>query len=124
MRDDFLKTTTMDDKTQMEKVLATFYRDRLLPLAEIAAARGIEFFPLVPDPRRESYYVDRNDDGVYVHTIESDKLVDELKSMWTDDNFPELKEIADELVELANKLKGAEKVESSDEVSPFIYAMF
>jgi hypothetical protein len=124
MRDDFLKTATMDDKTQMEKVLATFYRDRLLPLAEIAAARGIEFFPLVPDPLRESYYVDRNDDGVYVHTIESDKLVDELKSMWTDDNFPELKEITDELVELANKLKEAEKVESSDEVSPFIYAMF
>jgi len=124
MRDDFLKTATMDDKTQMEKALARFYRDRLLPLAEIAAARGIEFFPLVPDPGRESYYVDRNDDGVYVHTIESDKLVDELKSMWTDDNFPELKKITDELVELANKLKEAEKVESSDEVSPFIYAMF
>jgi hypothetical protein len=114
----------MDDKMQMEKVSAAFYRERLLPLAEIAAARGIEFFPPGPDPDRESYYVDRNDNGVYVHTIDSDKLVDELKSMWTDDKFPELKEIADELVELANKMREAEKVESSDEVSPFIYAMF
>ena len=56
-RDDFLKNVTMDDKTQMEKVSAAFYRERLLPLAEIAAARGIEFFPLGPDPGRESYYV-------------------------------------------------------------------
>lgn len=104
---------------QKEELLKTFYRERLLPLAEIARERGVEFFPLAKDEAAESYYHDRNDDGNYVHEIDADP-VNELKTLWQD--LPELAALAEPIVSLAESIK--EDEETSEEVSPFIYAMF
>jgi hypothetical protein len=101
---------------QKEKILRTFYRDKLLPLAE----KRSDFFPLAGDQSAASYYIDRGDDGNYVHEINSADLVSELEKLWLD--FPELAALAAPLIELADSIK--EDEESTEEVSPFIYAMF
>jgi hypothetical protein len=98
---------------QKEKILRAFYRERLLPLAE----KSLEFFPLGKDESAASYYIERNDDGSYIHEIDAPNLRGELEKLWQE--FPEL---AGPIVELAEVVK--EDEEASDEVSPFIYAMF
>src|SRR5262245_58714530 len=105
---------------QRDDLLRDFYRDRLLPLALIARERGLEFFPLSGDASAASYYKDRIDGGNYVHEIDSANLASELESMWQD--FPELAALSRPLVELADKIKEDEG--STEDVSPFIYAMF
>lgn len=105
---------------QKEELLKAFYHDRLMPLAETAAERGTVFFPLSGDPSAESYYKDRNDDGNYVHEIDAENLAGELADLWA--GFPELAALAAPIVELAEAIK--EDEESTEEISPFIYAMF
>lgn len=102
---------------QKEKILRAFYREHLLPLAEKAKERGTRFFPTGKDDEAESYYIERNDDGNYIHEIDSANLAKELETLWRDFN-----ELAELLVELAETIK--EDEESTEEVSPFIYAMF
>lgn len=106
--------------TQRENLLRAFYRERLLPLARIAAERGIEFFPLNGSAELASYYKDRNDDGNYVHEIDAADLPGELEKLWQD--FPELAQLAEPIVALAEAIK--EDEETQEEISPFIYAMF
>jgi hypothetical protein len=108
---------------ETEDLLRAFYQKRLLPLAEIARERDIEFFPLTPDKTAASYYQDRNDDGNYVYEIDATDLGGELRQMWSDDKLPELVELAEPLAELADILHKQEE-ETEGEVSPFIYAMF
>ncbi len=108
---------------EKEKILRAFYREHLLPLAEAAKQRGIRFFPLGKDDEPSdaaSYYIERKDDGNYVHEIDSANLAKELEALWQD--FPELAALAGPIVELAETIK--EDEESTEEVSPFIYAMF
>ncbi|HEV7643601.1 MAG TPA: hypothetical protein VGO50_06600 [Pyrinomonadaceae bacterium] len=108
---------------QKEKILRAFYREHLLPLAEAARQRGTLFFPLGKDEGTSSaasYYIDRRDDGNYVHEIDSANLAKELEALWRD--FPELAALAGPVVELAETIK--EDEESTEEISPFIYAMF
>lgn len=101
-------------------ILRAFYREKLLPLADAARERGIEFFPLGGEENAASYYKDRNDDGNYVHEVDAANTAGELEKLWAD--FPELAALAGPIVELAETIK--EDEESSEEVSPFIYAMF
>jgi hypothetical protein len=105
---------------QKEKILRAFYREHLLPLADKAKERGIVFFPPGKDEGTESYYIERQDDGSYIHEIDAANLTKELENLWQD--FPELAALAGPMVELAETVK--EDEESTDEVSPFIYAMF
>jgi hypothetical protein len=98
---------------QKEKILRAFYRKRLLPLAE----KSSEFFPLGKDETAASYFIERDDDGNYIHEIDAANLSGELEKLWQ--GFPEL---AAPITELAESIK--EDEEASDEVSPFIYAMF
>jgi hypothetical protein len=114
----------MNEKTRMDEELVAFYRERLEPLARQAEERGLKFFPVGQDVVRDSYYIDRNDDGNYIHSIDSKNIENELKTLWSKTELPELADLVKELVELANKLRESQGDESSDEVSPFIYAMF
>lgn len=105
----------MSDRT--EEQLKEFYRERLIPIS--AAYKDV--FPLRPDEAAQSYYIDRADSGNYIHEIDSNDTEGELGKLWRDGS-PELAEIAGELMRLADILQ--EKEETSNEVSPFIYAMF
>lgn len=108
--------------TEKEKLLSEFFQKRLLPIAESAKSRGVELFPLAPDDAAKSYYLERADDGNYVHEINSADLVSELKDLWSAGETVELADLAEEIVRLAETLQ--EHEETSEEVSPFIYAMF
>jgi hypothetical protein len=113
----------MLSNTEKEKLLRAFYREHLLPLARLAKERGITFFPFAPDISQggaESYYIERNDNGNYVHEIDSADLAGELEKLWRE--LPELAEIAGPLAALAESIK--EDEETQEEISPFIYAMF
>src|SRR5688572_31764994 len=102
--------------------LARFFRERILPIAENAAASGIEIFPLRPDRSYESYFVDRQPGESYIHTIDPDSMEAELSRLWSSNDALGMKDLAKPIVELAEELR--EKEPESDDVSPFIYAMF
>jgi len=107
---------------EKENMLRSFYHERLIPLAKIADERHIEFFPLGPDKEAATYYIERSDDGNYIHEINSEELAADLRKIWSGGDLHELAGLAEELVLLAQALQESE--EASEEVSPFIYAMF
>jgi hypothetical protein len=108
--------------TEKEDLLHRFYHERLMPIVEEARARGIEFFPAGPDAAAESYYIDRNDKGNYVHEINANDLAGDLRELWGRGELKELADLAGPIVELAEAIK--ETDETPEDVSPFIYAMF
>jgi len=110
------------NEAEKEKLLRTFFHERLMPLVEIARARGVEYFPAGPDTSAESYYIERNDDGNYVHEINAGNLAGELNGLWSKGDLPELAELAGPIVALAESIR--ETDETPEDVSPFIYAMF
>ncbi len=99
----------------IDEKLRAFYHERLLPIARDS------YFPTAAENDAATYYIDRNDSGGYIYEIDATDLASELRAMWSGDS-PELAEISDELTQLADLLQ--EKEETSEEVSPFIYAMF
>lgn len=107
--------------SQNSELLARFYREHIIPIAEKVAANGIELFPLGPDDSSESYFVDREPGESYLHTVDNSNLNSELTALWSSDRVPGMKDLAVPILELAEKLR--EKAQS-DDVSPFIYAMF
>jgi hypothetical protein len=109
----------MDEK---EKLVADLFAERIMPLAALARERGVEFFPLGFDDRAKTYYVQRDDNGDYIHEIDEANLVEELGRVWQGDRLPEITALAEPLLALAEGLR--EKEETSEDVSPFIYAMF
>jgi len=111
-----------ENSEQIEKQLSDFYRERIVTLSELARERGVEFFPLGSDKTLESYYTERQDEADYIHEIDSTNLAEELRSLWSNGDLPELAEIADELINFATLLQ--EKESEPEDVSPFIYAMF
>jgi hypothetical protein len=110
------------NEAEKGKLLRTFYHERLMPIVEAARARNVEFFPAGPDPSAESYFIERSDDGSYVHEINARGLADELNELWSKGDQPEIAGLASPIVALAESIR--ETDEAPEDVSPFIYAMF
>jgi len=110
------------EQPQHTEQLTAFYRDWIMPLAENAAAANVVIFPMDPDVGSESYFKDRADGESYIHAIDSDDLETELRKLWANDTVPDIEAIVVPLLSLAEIIR--EKEQTSDEVSPFIYAMF
>ena len=106
---------------EKESLLKSFYAEKLVALADRYRSLNKAFFPSSADEIGESFYIQRNDDGNYIHEINYNDLEGELLRLW-DGEPTELKELIASLIELANKLE--ERDEVSEDVSPFIYAMF
>jgi hypothetical protein len=104
------------------ELLARFYRERIAPIAENVAAEGIEIFPLGPDEKCRSYFADREPGESYIHTIDHTNMEAELSRLWSSDPVSGMNDLAAPILELAETLR--EKEVESDDVSPFIYAMF
>jgi hypothetical protein len=107
---------------EKEKMLRAFYHERLMPLVERARESGLEYFPAGPEATADSYFIDRSDNGDYVHEIRSDDLAGELHELWSKGQPAELADLAGPIVALAEAIK--ETDETPEDVSPFIYAMF
>lgn len=102
--------------------LRDFFYDVLLPIAESAQQQGVEFFPLGPEAKADSYYSDLSGANSYLHEIDLSDLGTELRQLWASGDFPDLVKIAAALEKFSKLLK--EKADETDEISPFIYAMF
>jgi hypothetical protein len=111
-------------EAEKEKLLRSFYAERLLPLANLARERGLEMFPLSGDEGAASYYKERAADGCYVHEINAEEITAELRDLLRTDGLAELAELAEPLISLAVMLQAQEEKEDAGDVSPFIYAMF
>lgn len=111
----------MDTNDEKEELLRSYFNERLMPVKEMMLERGVEFFPTSPDSSAETYYVDRTDDGNYVHEIGQD-ITAELSSVLEHIALPELSSLTESLITLAETLQ--EQEETREEVSPFVYAMF
>jgi hypothetical protein len=107
---------------EQDELSRAIFRDRLLPIAKLVAERGIEIFPLAADPSSSTYYKIRSDNGVYIHEIDTANIAAELGEMWSDGNLPELADLAVDLIALAQVLR--DEPGETEEISPFIYAMF
>lgn len=117
-----MSENTDKETNENTEILTEFYHDRILPLAEKARERGVEFFPFGADAAADSYFIDRADDGDYVHSIDVVSLEKELSEMWKTEELPDIIGLAEPITEMARTLHQKEPV--TDEVSPFIYAMF
>jgi hypothetical protein len=111
-----------EPESENTELLARFYREHILPIAEDAAADGVEIFPLGPDADCESYFIDRKSGESYVHEIDHTNMDEELSRLWSADRLRGMEDLAKPIVQLAESLR--DKEVESDDVSPFIYAMF
>lgn len=111
-----------DQNSEHIELLTAFYRDFILPFAKSAEDRGVDIFPMGFDPNCESYFADRSDGESYIHTIDYENLQGELQQLWAVDSISGMSEIAAPLVEIAYTVH--EKEQTSEDISPFIYAMF
>jgi hypothetical protein len=93
-----------------------FFRERLVVAAERLRQRGVRFFALGPEPA-DTWWVP------VAHSQALEPLSDpaaRLKELWAD--VPELAELADELLALAEAQRPTS--ESDGSVTPLIYVMF
>jgi hypothetical protein len=111
-----------ESDAQLEQQLAEFFRNVLIPLADTARQKAVEFFPLGPESSGSSYYSELGEKRTYLHAIDLSKMENELRTMWEESDLPELASIAGKLAEFSELLK--ERESERDEISPFIYAMF
>jgi hypothetical protein len=107
----------------------TFFRDRVLPLAERTRARRRRRLPTGPDPSAASYYEParrpcmERADFVRASGLGPETLEAKLRELWQERGDAELAELAPELARLARGL-AIEVAEEGDEISPFVYVMY
>lgn len=105
-----------------------FFRDVLVPLAQFYQTQGMQFFAMQPDPALTSYFQDcvhkqMNPKGFELPAARSlDDFVKALADEWNLEGYPELAQIAAQLLILARQLAHEEKQE--DDLPPFTYTMF
>lgn len=111
-----------EQRSEYNAPLADFYREHILPIAEQAEAEGLETFPLGPDVNENSYFIHRKTGESYVHQIDHTNLQTELSRLWENDVLSGMGKLPEPIIQLAEQLR--EKEVESDDISPFIYAMF
>lgn len=106
-----------------DHLLADFYSRHLVPAAQALRARGADVFPVGPEENSESHYLERDGTSDYVLAYDGDRFGSDLAQRWSTGGFPELLELVEPLVALAQQLEDV-RAPGDDDVSPFIYAMF
>ncbi|MBK7949410.1 MAG: hypothetical protein IPK00_11890 [Deltaproteobacteria bacterium] len=102
--------------------LRRFYVERLEPAARRLRERGVEFFPLGPDPSAKTWYV-APPTGPDFSSLDDEAACGEaLREAWTSQGYPELAELVPELMAIARELEVVE--EETADISPFVYVMY
>ena len=70
---------------------------------------------------KDSYFINSDSLDTNIFKIDKDNVFDLIREKWENENLDELVEIIDELRTLADKLRN---IETTSEVSPYIYAMY
>jgi hypothetical protein len=120
----------LTDESDENLPAVNFFRDVLVPLADAAREEGKSFFPLRPDARAESYYVEptrrvMNGADFELRAAESlEDFVNELAALWATEGHAELAAMASRLSALASEMREQAEQEEEDDVSAFMYVMF
>jgi hypothetical protein len=120
-RPDAERTDARQADAERDARLREFFEARIVPAAERIRERGVSFFPLGPDPARQSYYARRAEATTRIAELEAESVAAELRALWGE--HPELLSLIDPLLELAAELRQRDHGGVGD-VSPLIYAMF
>ena len=107
--------------TKNEKELRRFFEKKLVPAAEKLRARGVELFPTAADDA-ESWYVPGPIGEPEFFEFEPADVERTLRELWERDGLPELAKLAPDLAKLTRRLEFTEA--ESEDVSPFVYAMW
>ena len=117
------------NSTDQEKAIDGFFEHVLMPLATSMQASGKLPLDSRIDSTISSYFVARKSTSLDPGDFElpsgiedSDSLRSALEQFWSSVGSPELAAAAAEIARLAENLKVEE--EQSEEVSPFVYAMY
>jgi hypothetical protein len=104
-----------------EDKLRRFFREKLAPVAQKLRERGVDLFPMGPDPDSESWWEPGPTEEPFVE-LAPEEVEAALAARWQAADLPELVALAGPLMELARELEITE--EPSSEVSPFVYVMY
>jgi hypothetical protein len=104
-----------------EAKLRAFFREKLVPAAIKLRERGVELFPVGPDPDAESWWEPGPTEEEFVE-LAPEEIEAALVARWQAADLPELVALAEPLMKLARELEVTE--EPSSEVSPFVYVMY
>ena len=105
-----------------EQRLRRFFAERLVPAAETLRRRGVQLFPLGPEPDAESWYVEGPGPERDFVELPEDGLEDALRALFRERGLPELEALAPALMELSGALEIA--AEETPDISPFVYVMY
>jgi hypothetical protein len=112
----------------LDRRLERFFRTELLKVAERYRREGRELLAGNPDAQLPTYYVRRSRTRMSKQDFEqgacrdADELATALRDLWQEQGFVELSELAPQLAKLADRLKQSQC--ETDEISPFVYAMY
>jgi len=106
---------------QQLELLDALYENHLAVTAEKLRERNVEFFPLKPDSKQESYFQDRATGPIHTIQVEQETIAEQLRQHWEAQGLSELTALIEPLLQLSQELR---EEEAEQEVSPFIYAMF
>jgi hypothetical protein len=120
-----MSSISQDEK---ERLAREFYTTKLLPLSRAAAAAGMHYFPLGPDPARGTYFVKRMRTRWTAADFESQsvaapaQLAPALAALWQATGDPQLAALAPDFAALAAQVYDVDT--ETDAVTPFMYVMF
>lgn len=103
------------------RLAASFFGELLVPAAERLRQRGIVFFPLGPVFEEPSWWEGPPSGPDFV-PLDTGSIESRLRDLWRSEGLPELDELVQPLMELAEKLEVRDLEDS--EVSPFVYVMY
>jgi hypothetical protein len=111
-----------------DRRLERFFRTQLLAVAQQYRREGRSLLAGNPDPAQPTYFHRRSKTRMTKADFESgsccttDELVEALRQMWQQEGLAELAELAPQLAKFAEQLKQMQP--DTEEVSPFVYAMY
>src|SRR5262245_7117208 len=104
-----------------ERAVRRFFHKRFVTAAEALRARGARFFPLGPEPDRDSWYEGPPQEADFI-TLSESEVERALRERWEAQGLPELAALAGPLLALATSLEVHE--EQTPDISPFVYVMY
>lgn len=118
-----MRTGRASSSSTEDEDLRRFYEDRVVPVAERLAARGVRFIPMGPDPDEDTWYEDAPTEPPELMPLgDQVECLLRLKDLWQRQGLPELAELVEPLVRLAEQLQPPE--EQPAEISQYVYVMY
>jgi hypothetical protein len=105
--------------------LTRFFERWIVPAAKRLRERGVHFFALAPEPDAESWYLGPPEAEPEFSEFEEQHCAAALRSRWERQELPELVELVDPLLDLAERLTPPpETADEAASLSPFVYVMY